>query len=268
MSDFLKQTSVIIPALNEEATVADVVACVLEDAPLEVIVIDSDSTDRTAERAARAGANVLNWREVLPEIPTQPGKGEALWRGVAAASGEYVAFVDADLREPRPHLVRDLVAAFADPEVRLVKATYQRGFEGAPTGGGRVTELTAKPLLRKLFPELSWISQPLSGEYAMLRSAALELPFTAGYGVEVGLVLDVYRRWGVAALSEVDLGRRQHRNRALAELVPMADIVVDTIVARASGLHEAVPAPPSRPALATLSGTTSFPSFPSEGCPC
>ena len=225
--------SVVIPALNEEATVADVVAAVLADAPLEVLVIDADSTDHTAREARDAGARVCNWRDILPHIPTRPGKGESLWRGVAAAAGDIVVFVDADLHQPQPGMVRALAAPFADPGVHLVKADYRRTFRGEPTGGGRVTELTAKPLLRALFPELGHINQPLAGEYAIRRATARALPFTAGYGVEAGLLVDVARLHGPASVTQVDLGVRRHRNRPLAELAPMADVVAATLLDRA-----------------------------------
>src|SRR5699024_11910820 len=117
--------------------------------------------------------------------------------------------------------------------VQLVKADYRRTIDGRPTGGGRVTELTARPLLRALFPELAHIRQPLAGEYAIRRSTALELPFTAGYGVEAGLLVDVAARHGADAVRQVDLGVRRHRNRPLAELAPMADVVAATLLERA-----------------------------------
>lgn len=223
----------VIPALNEEATVADVVRVALADAPHEVLVIDADSHDATARRAAAAGARVLNWRDILPAIPPRPGKGESLWRGVAAATGEVIVFLDADLHQPAPGMVTALAAPFADPDVHLVKADYQRTIDGRPTGGGRVTELTAKPLLRLLFPELAQIRQPLAGEYAIRRSTALELEFVAGYGVEAGLLVDVARAHGARAVTQVDLGVRRHRNRPLAELAPMAEVVAATLLARA-----------------------------------
>ncbi|QGU02395.1 Glucosyl-3-phosphoglycerate synthase [Corynebacterium kalinowskii] len=253
MSELLRRASVVIPALNEGATVAEVVRCAVADGPGEVIVIDSDSTDATAREAERAGAVVLNWREVLPDVETRPGKGEALWRGVAAARGEIVVFLDADLLQPRSHLVRDLVAPFSATEVQLVKGHYQRAFEGHATGGGRVTELTAKPLLRHFFPELSGVQQPLGGEYAIRRPAARELPFTEGYGVEVGLLLDVAEKYGPEAIAQVDLGSRFHRNRPLAELAPMADIVSRTVLSRVPELLRTVARPHERPPLATLS---------------
>lgn len=258
------RVAVVIPALNEEATVGHVVRACLADAAApaapnpaaapndaapydaaphdatvtvaEVIVIDSDSTDATAQRAREAGARVVNWRDVLPHLEPVPGKGEALWRGVAAvasASCDAVCFVDADLESAAPGLVQALCAPLADPEVHLVKARYARTFEGAPSGGGRVTELAAKPLLRAFFPELVHIEQPLGGEYALRLKTARELPFVAGYGVEVGLLIDVARTHGAKVIAQADLPARRHRNRPLHELAPMADVVARTILGRA-----------------------------------
>lgn len=251
------KVSVVIPALNEERTVAGVVAAVRADVPFEVLVIDADSTDATAQRARAAGARVLNWREVLPGIPPVPGKGESLWRGVAAATGDVVVFIDADLTDPARGLVTALAAPFADPaartEIQLVKADYRRTLDGHATGGGRVTELTAKPLIRLLHPELADISQPLAGEYAIRRSAALRVPFVAGYGVESGLLVDVANRWGRASISEVNLPPRRHRNRPLAELGPMADTVAAVLAQRAGVINAGHPAfPGQREALSTM----------------
>lgn len=236
------KVSVVIPALNEERTVAHVVRACLADEPHEVLVIDADSYDETAAEAQAAGARVLNWREILPEEP-RPGKGESLWRGVAAAEGDIVVFIDADLESAAPGMVSALAEPFVDPHVQMVKARYQRSFHGSPTGGGRVTELTAKPLLRQFFPELAHIDQPLGGEYALRRAAAVELPFVDGYGVEAGLLVDVAKRYGPHAVAEVDLGTRAHRNRPLEELAPMADVVARTILSRA-GVIGAVPQRP------------------------
>lgn len=236
------KVSVVIPALNEERTVAHVVRACLADEPHEVLVIDADSYDETAAEAQAAGARVLNWREILPEEP-RPGKGESLWRGVAAAEGDIVVFIDADLESAAPGMVSALAEPFVDPHVQMVKARYQRSFHGSPTGGGRVTELTAKPLLRQFFPELAHIDQPLGGEYALRRATAVELPFVDGYGVEAGLLVDVAKRYGPHAVAEVDLGTRAHRNRPLEELAPMADVVARTILSRA-GVIGAVPQRP------------------------
>lgn len=228
------QISVVIPALNEETTIADVVRAVAADDPAEILVIDADSHDHTASRARDAGAQVLNWREILPDIPPRPGKGESLWRGVAVARGDVVVFVDADLENPRPGMVRALAAPLADPQVHLVKADYERMFHGRPSGGGRVTELCAKPILGVLYPELAHIPQPLAGEYALRRSVAWRLPFVGGYGVEAGLLIDIARRYGPGAVTSVKLGPRAHRNRPVAELAPMASIVAATLIDRQS----------------------------------
>lgn len=225
--------SVVIPALNEQSTVGRVVEAVRADDPFEVIVIDNGSTDDTVVEALRAGADVISWSDVLPGIPPVPGKGEVLWRGVAAASGDIVVFADADLRDPKPDMINRLVQPFDNEEIQLVKAYFDRPLGTDPYGGGRVTELTAKPLLRALYPELSHIKQPLAGEYAIRKSAAEVLPFVTGYGVEIGLLIDVAARFGAHAIGQVQLGRRPHRNRTIAELSPMADIVAQTIVSRA-----------------------------------
>ena len=221
------------PALNEEATVAGVVEKCLASCAAEVLVIDSDSTDATAAAARAAGACVVNWREAAPQIPPWPGKGEALWRGVRAATGEVVVFVDADVTSLNPGWVDALAAPFADPGVHLVKAAYTRRVGPGETGGGRVTELTAKPLMRALFSGLAHIEQPLAGEYALRRETALSLPFVEGYGVEAGLLVDVAAAHGPGAVAQVRLGERVHRNRPLHELAPMADIVARTLLDRA-----------------------------------
>ncbi|RNE48465.1 glucosyl-3-phosphoglycerate synthase [Corynebacterium alimapuense] len=230
------RVTVVIPALNEQDTIVEVIKAVAKDHPDQILVIDADSTDDTARRALQAGAEVLNWREIFPEIPTQPGKGESLWRGVWAAKGEIVVFIDADLIAPQPGMVTALASPFVDPDVHLVKANYQRTLNGQPTGGGRVTELSARPLLLQLFPALAHIRQPLAGEYAIRRATAMDLPFVAGYGVEAGLLVDVANSHGAASITQVDLGVRRHRNRPLSELAPMAEVVVATLLQR-SGIE-------------------------------
>ena len=228
--------SVIIPALNEQETVGAVVADIWkQNYPnlKEILVIDADSTDDTARVAAEEGATVWNWRQIFPQIPPRVGKGESLWRGVAVAKGEIIVFVDADLQQVPAGIVEKLAEPFSDPKVQLFKAKYARTYRGEPTGGGRVTELTAKPLLRELFPDCAQLDQPLGGEYALRREVARNLAFVEGYGVEIGLLIDVVRLFGRTAVVEVDLGSRSHRNRPLKQLAPMADIVAATILKRA-----------------------------------
>lgn len=245
------RVSVVIPVLNEEATIAQVVAACAADAPEEILVIDADSTDNTVDEAVRAcstvpGARVLNWREILPDIPPLVGKGESLWRGVAAATGDIVVFVDGDLRSAQPGLVSSLVQPFSDPEagehIQLVKARYTRTYHGG-SGGGRVTELTAKPLLTALCPQ-ALVDQPLAGEYAIRRTSACELPFIIDYGVEIGLLLDCVSRFGAESVQQVDLPARVHRNRPLAELAPMAQMVTNAVLARCCGLGTVTQRPP------------------------
>lgn len=234
------KVSVVIPALNEEATVAGVVTAARASCASEVIVVDSDSTDNTAAVARDAGATVLNWKDIAPDIPVRPGKGEALWRGVRAATGDVVVFLDADVTTVEPEWVDKLAGEFESKHVQLVKATYRRTLDGVDHGGGRVTELTAKPLLNLLFPEIPALEQPLAGEYAIRRDAALSLPFVAGYGVEVGLLIDIATAYGPNAITQVNLGVKTHRNRPLAQLAGMSDIVARTILNRAGVADTAV----------------------------
>lgn len=235
-----RSVSVVLPALDEEATVGAVVRSVL---PLvgslvdECVVMDSGSTDRTVEEALSAGARVLHRSDVLPDVPPRPGKGEVLWRAVAATSGDVVVFLDSDLVDPDPGFVAALLGPMLTvPDVHLVKGFYRRPLrlesEELDTGGGRVTELLARPLLAALRPELAGIVQPLGGEYAVSRAFAESVPFAAGYGVEIGLLLDAHARYGLAGLAQVNLGVRKHRNRSLGQLGVMARQILGTALTR------------------------------------
>lgn len=220
-----QRVSVIIPARDEEATVGDIVAAIRRDLmsgpqPLvdELLVVDSDSTDATAQRAREAGARVVATPEVLPSIPTVPGKGEAMWRGLAATQGDVVVFVDADLRSfTSDYVVALLGPILSDSSVHLVKACYDRPLiaDGGRRvmGGGRVTELVARPLLNLHWPELAGVAQPLAGEYAMRRDLIESLPIPCGYGVEFALLVDTAQRAGLDAVAQVDLGERRHRHQ-------------------------------------------------------
>ena len=233
--------SVCIPARDEQGTVARVVSTV-RDALMgrvglvdELVVVDDGSLDATAGLAVRAGARVVASRPVGPAgEPVAAGQGGAMTAGVAATSGDIVVFLDADVTNMRPHFVSGLVGPLlARPGTVLVKGSYTRPLHGSPGGGGRVTELVARPLLGLLFPELAGVSQPLAGETALRRSAFGEIELAPGYGVEMALLLDVAARFGVASVAQVDLGSRAHRNRALAELAPQAREVMATVLARA-----------------------------------
>jgi glucosyl-3-phosphoglycerate synthase len=235
-----RTVSVVLPALNEEETVASVVASItpmLGGLVDELVVLDSGSTDDTAIRALTAGARVVSREEAVPELPTHPGKGEALWRSLAATSGDVIAFVDSDLINPDPMFVPRLVGPLlAVDGVHLVKGFYRRplmvsGREDA-NGGGRVTQLVARPLLAALRPELSGVLQPLGGEYAGTRELLTSVPFAPGYGVEIGLLIDTYDRLGLEAIAQVNLGVRAHRNRPLTELSAMSRQVVATLLSR------------------------------------
>ena len=223
--------AVCIPARDEAATVAAVVRAArrLAQAGLvdDVVVVDDASSDATAAQAATAGARVL-------ASPAGPGKGQALRAAVAATTADVLVFVDADVANFSEHFVTGLVTPLLlDPAVALVKGAYRRSLHGRPGEGGRVTELVARPLLERLFPELAGLSQPLAGETAVRRSALRGIVLEDGYAVEIGLLLDVARRHGVGAVAEVDLGERVHRNRPLADLRVQAGAVIDAVLARA-----------------------------------
>lgn len=228
--------SVVLPALNEESTiesVIDSISPVLGGLVDELIVLDSGSTDDTEIRAIAAGARVVTREQALPDVAPRPGKGEVLWRSLAATSGDIVVFVDSDLIDPHPMFVPWLVGPLLTGDgIHLVKSFYRRPFNTDGTGGGRVTELVARPLLAALRPELGRVLQPLGGEYAATRELLTSLPFAPGYGVEIGLLVDTYDRLGLDAIAQVNLGVRAHRNRPLADLGPMSRQVVATLLAR------------------------------------
>jgi glucosyl-3-phosphoglycerate synthase len=228
--------SVVLPALDEQETVGDIVAAIRAahvdvDHPLvdEIVVLDSGSTDATASVAAAAGARVVHRDEVLPHIPSHRGKGEAMWRSLLATKGDLIVFIDADLRAFSPTVIPALLGPLlADHDVSLVKGFYERSLrddDGTVVlegGGGRVTELVARPLLALHWPELTGLVQPLAGEYAARRSLLEQLPFACGYGVELAMLIDTLRAQGVDAIAQVDLGERHHRHQDLRALGRMA----------------------------------------------
>jgi glucosyl-3-phosphoglycerate synthase len=239
--------SVVLPARDEEATVGHIVATVrrtlAEQVALvdEVVVLDDGSTDSTAAVASWEGARVVGVEDVLPETGAGSGKGNAMWKSLDAAEGDILCWLDADIRNFGAHFVTGLLGPLlTEPDVAFVKGFYRRPLHEQPSGGGRVTELMARPLISTLFPQLERFVQPLSGEYAGRRDVLETLPFVEGWGVELGLLIDVVERYGLAATAQVDLGVREHRNRTLDELGPQATAILVTALRRA-GLTPAQP---------------------------
>lgn len=234
--------TVCLPALNEEATVGPICEAISRDL-IEpglvdelVVVVDASSTDRTCEVARSAGATVHRSDELVPEVPLGTGgKGDVLWRSLAAASGDAIVWVDADIRRFHPGLVAGLLLPLlADPDIKFVKGFYRRDETGSVehSGGGRVTELVARPLLCLFYPELAGLIQPLAGEMSGLLESLKDLPFFTGYGVELGLLIDVAKTFGVDAMAQVDLHRRQHRSRDLLSLGRASHQILEVVLKR------------------------------------
>ncbi|MEO7430319.1 MAG: glucosyl-3-phosphoglycerate synthase [Acidimicrobiales bacterium] len=256
------RVSVCLPARNEATTVgaivADLLTTLVERVGLvdEILVVDDHSTDDTVEVARSAGARVVSVDEILPELGPGEGKGEALWKSVAAAEGDLIVWCDADITDFGPRFVVGLVGPLLlRPEVGFVKGFYDRPVEGSAHGGGRVTELMARPTIAALFPHLSSVVQPLSGEYAGRRSLLERLAFVQGYGVDLGLLIDIAELEGPAVIAQVDLGTRRHRNRPLDELGPQALAVLQTALRRA-GTGRGGPATLVRPDLEPIEVAT------------
>jgi glucosyl-3-phosphoglycerate synthase len=229
--------SVVIPAKNEATTIGAIVAGIRADLidarPLidELVVIDSDSTDATAQLAHEAGALVYPARDIRAELGWHRGKGEALWKSQFVTTGDLLVFIDADLTGWGTHFVSGLLGPLlTDPAVQLVKGFYDRilddGSERLAPQGGRVTELVARPLLNLYWPDLSRVVQPLAGEWAIRRQAFSTLSVPVGYGVEIGSLLDVYDASGLDAIAQVDLGQREHTHQSVHDLAVMAAEII------------------------------------------
>jgi glucosyl-3-phosphoglycerate synthase len=247
--------SVVIPARNEAGTIARIVEQCRAD---QVVVVDG-STDNTPEIAAGAGAEVHREEELLPEFGPVLGKGDAMWRALSVVRGDVVVYVDADSSDFGPHFVERLAEPVERAGAQFVKGHYRRPFKAGdsvePEGGGRVTELTAKPLLAAFYPELSAIRQPLAGEIAGRRDLLMRLPFSTGYAVEIAMLIDAWKEVGIDAIAQADLDVRQNRHQSLSALQPMADAVLAAVTVRlqregrlAAASGEVV----ERPPLATL----------------
>ncbi len=235
--------SLVLPTLNEEETIGPIVRRAMRElmgrVPLldEILVIDSSSIDRTVQIAESEGARVVQHHEILPRYGSFQGKGEALWKSLYETSGDIVVWADTDVRGWHPRMVYGTVGPLLlEPRLQYVKGFYQRPIvEGGVIkegGGGRVTELVARPLINLFFPELSGLIQPLSGEYAARRSLLEAIPFFTGYAVEIGHLIDASERVGLEGLGQVDLERRVHRNQELEGLSRMSFVILQAVMKR------------------------------------
>jgi glucosyl-3-phosphoglycerate synthase len=243
--------SVCLPARDEEATVGRVVEVIrtqlmdgalMDGAPLvdELVVIDDGSTDATASVAAAAGAEVHAAAGILPTYGEEAGKGQAMWKGLHVTDGDIVVFCDTDVTNFAAHFVTGLLGPLLLwDDVAFAKAFYRRPLDGRQGEGGRVTELVARPLISLLFPHLESLTQPLAGECAGRRNVLERVPFVDGYGVDLGLLIDVARQLGAASIVQCDLGERIHRNRPLSELAPQATAIIQLALSRAGELAPA-----------------------------
>jgi hypothetical protein len=233
--------SLALPALNEAETVGKVIRTIkralMQRVPLldEIVLIDSNSTDRTREIAEELGVPVFVHQDVLPEWGARRGKGEALWKSLYLTRGDIVAWIDTDIVNIHPRFVYGILGPLLqNASVKFVKGFYRRplkvGGKMQAGGGGRVTELMARPMLNLFYPELSGVVQPLSGEYAGRRDALEQMPFFSGYGVETGLLIDMLERFGLSAIAQVDLLERVHHNQPLEALGKMSFAILQAVI--------------------------------------
>jgi glucosyl-3-phosphoglycerate synthase len=235
-------TTLILPARNVAATIGpilDAVARLNERTGLieQVLVVDADSSDGTADIARDRGAEVYSENELLPEYGPAQGKGDAMWRSLSAARGDIVLFADADTADFSEHFIYGTLGPLLTvPGVQFSKAAYRRPYttegQSVADGGGRVTELMAKPLLNFFYPGLTGFVQPLAGEFAAHRELLCNIPFITGYGVEIGVLIDVLREAGLPAMAQVDLGTRQNRHQPLGDLTRMSSTVLRALARR------------------------------------
>jgi glucosyl-3-phosphoglycerate synthase len=239
--------SLVLPALNVSATIGEIICIVLENlverVPLldEVVVMDSNSHDETRLIVESFGLPVYIHQNILSNYGSGTGKGEAIWKSLFVTHGDLICWIDSDIRNFSPHFVYGLVGPLLEhPGIHYVKGFYRRPIQvrgqTIPMGGGRVTELCARPMLNLFFPQLSGIIQPLSGEYCGRRSILETLPFCSGYAVETGLLIDILNTYGLNHVAQVDLYERIHQNRPLESLSAMSFSIIQTVLSRIDAL--------------------------------
>ena len=240
--------SLCLPTLNEEKTIAKEIIIMKSELmsrfPLvdELVVIDSGSSDNTVAIARSFGADVYNANEILPDLEQFKGKGENLWKALYITTGDIIVYIDADIKNIHHRFAFGLIGPLLRfDKIKYVKAFYDRPISIGknrirPTGGGRVTELVIRPLFSLFFPELTQILQPLSGEYAGFREIFERIPFPIGYGVETSMILDIYEKWGLEVIAQVDLDRRIHRNQDTKALGRMSFAILKTFINRQKNL--------------------------------
>jgi len=236
--------SLCLPTLNEEKTIAKEIIILKSELmtryPLldEIVVVDSGSTDKTTEIARAYGADVYDAAKILPHLEPYKGKGENLWKALYITKGDIIIYLDADIKNIHHRFAYGLVGPLLlYDHIKFVKAFYDRPIsigknKMRPTGGGRVTELVIRPLFSLFFPELTQLIQPLSGEYAGFREVFERIPFPIGYGVETSMNMDIYEKWGLDVMAQVDLDRRIHRNQDTKSLGRMAFTILKTFINR------------------------------------
>ena len=235
--------SLCLPTLNEEKTIGKEILIMrselMQRAALidEIVVVDSGSSDRTLEIARNYGANTYEAVNIFPELENYMGKGENLWKSLYITKGDIIIYLDADIKNIHHRFAYGLLGPLLmDRQIKFTKAFYDRpistGKELRPTGGGRVTELVIRPLFSLFFPELTQIIQPLSGEYAGFRDLFEQISFPIGYGVETSMIMDIYDKWGLDVMAQVDLEKRVHRNQSTKALGKMAFVILKTFCNR------------------------------------
>ena len=236
--------SLAFPTLNEELTIGKEILVIrtelMDRFPLldEIAVIDSSSKDKTRQVAERFGARVIGAKDILPKYGNFRGKGENLWKSLYALEGDIIVWVDADISNIGSKFVYGLVGPLLeDDSISYVKAFYERPIRSSTggiqqSGGGRVTEILVRPLFSLFYPELALLIQPLSGEYAGRRKLLEKLPFSTGYGVELGHLIDISQLSGCNAIAQVDLDMRIHRNQSTAALGKMSFGILNTFFSK------------------------------------